>query len=122
MAGLCGILMLAASGFLYLSPKLPTRDSYTNIRLENPLRIFTADGKLLAEFGSRRSDPVKYEDVPRQLIDALIASEDKRFYDHNGVDLLGLARSVAGIITGNDWGGGSTITMQVTKNFFFEGE
>ena len=122
VAGLCGILMLSASGFLYLSPKLPTRDSYTNIRLENPLRIFTSDGKLLAEFGSRRSDPVKYEDVPRQLIDALIASEDKRFYDHNGVDLLGLARSVAGIITGNDWGGGSTITMQVTKNFFFEGE
>ena len=121
-AGLLGGLMLAASGFLYLSPKLPTRDSYTNIRLENPLRIFTSDGKLLAEFGSRRSDPIAYQEIPRQVIDALIASEDKRFYDHNGVDLLGLARSVAGIVTGNDWGGGSTITMQVTKNFFFEGE
>lgn len=121
-AGTLGGVMLAASGFLYLSPKLPSRESYTNIRLENPLRVFTSDGKLLAEFGSRRSDPIAYSRIPRQVIDALIASEDKRFYQHNGVDLLGLARSVVGIISGNDWGGGSTITMQVTKNFFFEGE
>src|SRR5690606_12450618 len=121
-AGFFGGLMLAASGFLYLSPKLPTRESYTNIRLENPLRIFTSDGKLLAEFGSRRSDPITYEEIPPRVVQALVSSEDKRFYDHNGVDSLGLARSIAGIITGNDWGGGSTITMQVTKNFFFEGE
>lgn len=120
--GLVAFALLTASGFLYLSPKLPTRDSYANIRLENPLRIFTSDGKLMAEFGSRRSSPIKYEDIPPQVIQALIASEDKRFHQHNGVDLLGLARSVAGIVTGNDWGGGSTITMQVTKNFFFEGE
>jgi penicillin-binding protein 1A len=116
------MIMLTASGFLYLSPKLPTRESYTNIRLENPLRIFTADGKLLGEFGSRRSNPIKYAEIPPLVTQALISSEDKRFYDHKGVDMLGLARSVAGIVTGNDWGGGSTITMQVTKNFFFEGE
>jgi penicillin-binding protein 1A len=122
IAGMCAALMLAASGFLYLSPKLPSRESYTNIRLENPLRIFTRDGRLLAEFGSRRSDPLKYEAIPPLVVQALISSEDKRFYKHNGVDLLGLARSIAGIITGNEWGGGSTITMQVTKNFFFEGE
>jgi penicillin-binding protein 1A len=122
LAGACGVTMLAASGFLYLSPKLPTRESYTNIRLENPLRIYTSDGMLMAEFGSRRSDPLKYGDIPPQVVNALISSEDKRFYRHNGVDYLGLARSVVGIATGNDWGGGSTITMQVTKNFFFEGE
>lgn len=122
LAGFCGALMLAAAGFLYLSPKLPSRESYTNIRLENPLRVFTRDGRLLAEFGSRRSDPLKYAAIPPLVVQALISSEDKRFYDHNGVDPLGLARSIAGIITGNDWGGGSTITMQVTKNFFFEGE
>jgi len=122
LAGSCGAVMLAASGFLYLSPKLPSKESYTNIRLENPLRIFTSDGILMAEFGSRRSDPIKYQDVPPLLVQALISSEDKRFQEHSGVDLLGLARSVVGIATGNDWGGGSTITMQVTKNFFFEGE
>ncbi|MGA0805191.1 MAG: penicillin-binding protein 1A [Pseudohongiellaceae bacterium] len=122
LAGLCGLLMLASAEFLYLSPKLPTRESYTNIRLENPLRIFTRDGRLLAEFGSRRSDPLKYEAIPARVVQAVVSSEDKRFYDHNGVDLLGLVRSIAGILLGNDWGGGSTITMQVTKNFFFEGE
>lgn len=122
LAGFCGALMLASAEFLYLSPKLPSRESYTNIRLENPLRIFTRDGRLLAEFGSRRSDPLNYEEIPPLVIQALVSSEDKRFYDHNGVDLLGLARSIAGILTGNEWGGGSTITMQVTKNFFFEGE
>jgi penicillin-binding protein 1A len=122
LAGFCGVFMLASAEFLYLSPKLPSRESYTNIRLENPLRIFTRDGRLLAEFGSRRSDPLKYDAIPPRVIEALISSEDKRFYEHNGVDLLGLARSIAGIITGNEWGGGSTITMQVTKNFFFEGE
>ncbi len=117
----CGLL-LSTSLFLYLSPRLPSKDSYTNIRLENPLRIFTRDGKLLAEFGSRRSNPVKYQEIPTLVTQALISSEDKRFYRHNGVDLLGLLRSLVGIITFNDWGGGSTITMQVTKNFFFEGE
>jgi penicillin-binding protein 1A len=122
LAGACLACMLAASGFLYLSPKLPDRESYTNIRLENPLRIFSSDGKLLAEFGSRRSNPVDYDAIPPLIVSALVSSEDKRFYEHNGVDLIGLLRSVAGIVTGNDWGGGSTITMQVTKNFFFEGE
>ncbi len=122
LAGCCSALMLASAEFLYLSPKLPSRESYTNIRLENPLRIFTRDGRLLAEFGSRRSDPLKYDAIPPLVVQALISSEDKRFYEHNGVDLLGLARSIAGIISGNEWGGGSTITMQVTKNFFFEGE
>lgn len=122
LAGIAGSAMLVASEFLYLSPKLPDKQSYTNIRLENPLRIFSRDGMLLAEFGSRRSNPVEYEAIPPLVVNALISSEDKRFYEHNGVDLVGLTRSVAGIITGNDWGGGSTITMQVTKNFFFEGE
>jgi len=120
--GCLGIIMVSASLYLYISPKLPDRETYTNLRLENPLRIYSADGKLIAEFGSRRSTPIKYEDIPPQVINALVSTEDKRFYSHRGVDPLGLVRSVAGILLGNDWGGGSTITMQVTKNFFFEGE
>ncbi len=122
LVSLCSGVLLSTSLFLYLSPKLPSKESYTNIRLENPLRIFTRDGKLLAEFGSRRSNPLQYDDIPPLVTKALISSEDKRFYNHNGVDLLGLLRSVVGILTFQDWGGGSTITMQVTKNFFFEGE
>ncbi|HTR01077.1 MAG TPA: PBP1A family penicillin-binding protein [Candidatus Acidoferrum sp.] len=114
--------MVATSAFLYLSPKLPDKHSYTNIRLENPLKVYSADNQLLAEFGSRRSNPVPFAAIPPQIVNALIASEDKRFYEHRGVDFVGLLRSVVGIATGKDWGGGSTITMQVTKNFFFEGE
>jgi len=117
-----GIVMVAASMYLYISPKLPDRETYTNLRLENPLRIYSADNKLIAEFGSRRSTPIKYEEIPPLVTNALISTEDKRFYDHKGVDPLGLVRSVAGIFLGRDWGGGSTITMQVAKNFFFEGE
>jgi penicillin-binding protein 1A len=122
LIGCMGIIMVAASLYLYISPKLPDRDTYTNLRLENPLRIYSADNKLIAEFGSRRSTPIKYQEIPPQVTSALISTEDKRFFSHHGVDPLGLVRSVAGILSNNDWGGGSTITMQVTKNFFFEGE
>jgi len=122
LTGCMGIIMVAASLYLYISPKLPDRDTYTNLRLENPLRIYSADNKLIAEFGSRRSTPIKYEEIPSQVTSALISTEDKRFFNHHGVDPLGIVRSVAGILSNNDWGGGSTITMQVTKNFFFEGE
>jgi len=120
--GALGIVMVAASLYLYISPKLPDRETYSNLRLENPLRIYSADNKLIAEFGSRRSTPIKYEDIPPLVTNALISTEDKRFYQHRGVDPLGLVRSVVGIFLGRDWGGGSTITMQVAKNFFFEGE
>ncbi len=117
-----GAVMIAASAYLYLSPKLPPAEDYRNVRLVNPLRIYTADEKLIAEFGEVRRDPIKYEEIPPLLIDALIASEDTRFYQHNGVDLKALARSVYGILSGNPSGGGSTLTMQLAKNISFEGE
>ena len=120
-AGL-GIVMVSASAYLYLSPKLPPAEDYRNVRLVNPLRVYTSDGKLMAEFGEVRRDPIKFENVPPLLVDALIASEDSRFYQHNGVDLRALARSVFGILTGNPSGGGSTLTMQLAKNISFEGE
>ena len=121
-AGTFGAVLVATSAYLYLAPKLPSAESYRHLRLENPLRIFSADGRLIAEFGDKKRDPVKYEDVPPLLISALVASEDSRFYSHNGVDPRALARSVVGIITGNPSGGGSTLTMQVAKNISFAGE
>ncbi len=116
------MLMIFASMYLYISPKLPDRETYTNLRLENPLRIYSADNKLIAEYGSRRSTPIKFSEIPPMITEALVSKEDKRFYDHRGVDPISLIRSIAGILTGNLQGGGSTITMQVAKNFFFEGE
>ncbi len=117
-----GIVMISASAYLYLSPKLPPAEDYRNVRLVNPLRVFTADNKLIAEFGEVRRDPIKYSEIPPLLVNALIASEDTRFYEHNGVDLKALARSVLGILSGNPSGGGSTLTMQLAKNISFEGE
>ena len=117
-----GIIMIATSAYLYLSPKLPPAEDYRNVRLVNPLRIYSADEKLIAEFGEVRRDPIKYDDIPPLLVDALIASEDTRFYQHSGVDLKALARSVLGILSGNSSGGGSTLTMQLAKNISFEGE
>ena len=117
-----GLVMITTSAYLYLSPKLPPAEDYRNVRLVNPLRIYTSDNKLIAEFGEVRRDPIKYEEIPPLLIDALIASEDTRFYEHNGVDLRALARSVLGILSGNPSGGGSTLTMQLAKNISFEGE
>ncbi|MDG2090016.1 MAG: PBP1A family penicillin-binding protein [Gammaproteobacteria bacterium] len=117
-----GIIMISTSAYLYLSPKLPPAEDYRNVRLVNPLRIYTADEKLIAEFGEVRRDPIKYDDIPSLLVDALIASEDTRFYQHKGVDLKALARSVLGIVSGNSSGGGSTLTMQLAKNISFEGE
>ncbi len=122
LAGASGAVLISASAFLYLSPKLPSAESYRNIRLENPLRIFSADNRLIAEFGDKKRDPIKYEEVPPLLIQALIASEDSRFYRHRGVDPRAIARSILGVLTGNESGGGSTITMQVAKNISFEGE
>ena len=92
LTGFLGVVLVCASAYLYLSPQLPSAESYNNIRLENPLRIYSSDGKLIAEFGDKRRNPIKYEEVPPLLIDALIASEDTRFYSHNGVDLRALAR------------------------------
>lgn len=117
-----GVVMITASAYLYLSPKLPPAEDYRNVRLVNPLRIYTADNKLIAEFGEVRRDPIKYSEIPPLLVNALIASEDTRFYQHNGVDLKALARSVLGIVSGNPSGGGSTLTMQLAKNISFEGE
>ena len=122
LTGFLGSILIASSAFLYLSPKLPPAESYRNIRLENPLRVFTADKKLIAEFGNQKRDPVKYEEIPPLLVSALIASEDTRFYSHRGVDLRSIARSVVGILSGDRSGGGSTLTMQVSKNISFEGE
>ena len=115
-------ILLIASTYLYLSPKLPSAETYRNIRLENPLRVYSADDKLIAEFGNKRRQPIKYEEIPAMVVQALISIEDSRFYAHHGVDFKGLLRSVAGIISGTNRGGASTLTMQLAKNISFEGE
>ncbi|GAA4648448.1 penicillin-binding protein 1A [Kistimonas scapharcae] len=123
IAAFCGALLISASVFLYLSPALPSVDSLRDIRLQTPLRVFSADNKLIAEFGEKRRSPIQYEDLPRPLIKAFLAAEDDRFYSHNGVDVMGLLRATVQLVsTGKIQSGGSTITMQVAKNLFLSHE
>lgn len=122
-AGLFSLVLGACSVYLYLAPSLPSVESLKNIQLQTPLRIYTSDGKLMAEYGEKRRIPVAYEDVPQQFYNALIAAEDENFYSHIGVDFKGLARAAYELITtGKKRSGGSTITMQVAKNYYLSSE
>src|SRR5690606_27435953 len=85
---LSGIFMVASAAYLYLSPQLPSAETYRQVQLETPLRILTADNKLIEEIGVRR-DPINYDEIPPMMINAVIASEDARFYSHPGVDFRG---------------------------------
>lgn len=118
---LSGIFMVASAAYLYLSPQLPSAESYREVRLETPLRILTADRKLIAEIGVRR-DPITYDEIPPLMIQAVIASEDARFYSHPGVDIRGLVRGFIGFLRGVNLGGGSTITMQLANNISFDSD
>ena len=118
---LSGAFMVAAGAWLYLSPQLPSAESYRHVQLETPLRILTADNKLIDEIGIRR-DPVRYEEIPPMMIQAVLASEDPRFYSHPGVDIRGLLRGFYGFVRGINLGGGSTITMQLANNISFDSD
>ncbi len=106
----------------YYTPQLPSEEELrSNVSLQLPLRVYSKEKKLIAEFGQYRRRPVKVEDVPDNLIHAFIAIEDSRFYQHNGVDFYGVARAiVAALKTRKVSQGASTITMQVARNFFLD--
>ncbi|MDH3647703.1 MAG: penicillin-binding protein 1A [Gammaproteobacteria bacterium] len=118
-AGVAGVV----AAYVYVLPDQPPVDTLLDIQLQVPLRVYTRDGRLMAEFGEKRRLPVTYEEVPAQLVQAITAAEDDRYFDHPGVDYQGLARAVLGLLlTGEKRQGGSTITMQVARNFFLTNE
>ena len=109
--------------YLYLAPSLPVIHELKNVDLQSPLRIYTLDGKLISEIGEKRRNPLNYEEIPPAFTDALLASEDSSFFEHNGIDFKGLARAVFTLVrTGEKRVGGSTITMQVAKNYYLSSE
>ena len=117
-----GILALAVIAMVVI-PDLPDIDALKDVRMQVPLRIYTHDGSLLAEYGEKRRIPVHIENVPKQLVHAFIAAEDDRFYTHPGVDWQGIVRAAINLAkTGEKSQGGSTITMQVARNFFLSRE
>ena len=110
-----------AAALIY--PTLPTLEVLTDYRPKIPLRIYSADGKLIGEFGEERRAVVKLEQVPKTLINAIVAAEDERFFQHGGVDYLGVARAaLSNFTSGGVKQGASTITMQVARNFFLSKE
>ena len=113
----------AIIGYSYLIPSLPDAHSLKQTQLQVPLRVFSQEGELIAEFGDKRRIPVTYEEIPPQLIEAVLAAEDDRFFEHPGVDYHGILRAAYSLITtGEKSQGGSTITMQVARNFFLSKE
>ncbi|WP_301179581.1 penicillin-binding protein 1A [Thalassolituus sp. UBA3500] len=109
--------------YLYLAPTLPDAETLKDVDLQTPLRVYTADGLLITEYGEKRRTPITYQEIPPQFIDALLASEDDGFFEHSGIDLKGLARAVFDLVTtGRKKSGGSTITMQVAKNYYLSSE
>ncbi|HAT1802196.1 TPA: penicillin-binding protein 1A [Legionella pneumophila] len=105
--------------YLYLESQLPNVDSLKTVQLQVPLQIFSKEGLLIQEYGEKKRIPVTYDEIPPTLIHALIATEDQRFFEHPGVDVMGLGRAAVSMLkTGTKSQGGSTITMQVARNFF----
>ena len=105
--------------YLYLSPRLPEERALRNITLQTPLQVLSRDGALIGQFGEQKRKPLKFEQIPQDFIDALLAAEDDGFFEHGGIEPLSLARAVSELLlTGRKGSGGSTITMQVARNYF----
>lgn len=119
------ILGCVAVGMVYVQFKseLPDVESLKTVELQQPMQIYTSDGKLIGEVGEQRRVPVKLENIPEKLIQAVLATEDSRFYEHHGLDPIGIARAL--MVTLNKGGtsqGASTITQQLARNFFLTSE
>jgi len=109
-----------AAALIY--PELPSLDALTNYRPKQPLRVWSADNYLLAEYGEERRDFIKIKDTPKDMQNAILAIEDVRFYKHGGVDTKGILRAAVNNILGGSKEGASTITMQVARNFYLSNE
>lgn len=115
--------LFIGGAYLYLSPRLPGIETLKDVQLQVPLRVYAKSGELIAEFGEMKRSPLKYEEFPQHLINAVLSAEDDRFFEHPGVDYQGILRAVVHLIkTGKKGQGGSTITMQVARNFFLSRE
>ncbi len=115
---LLGAYALACS-YIYLVPSLPSTDSMRNVELQVPLRVYTRSGALIAQIGEQRRIPVGYDQIPDLVKHAFLAAEDERFFEHHGIDYLGVVRAVLiDFLSGDKTQGASTITMQAARNMF----
>ncbi|MEG1051635.1 MAG: penicillin-binding protein 1A [Janthinobacterium sp.] len=119
--GIVGVL-LVVFGLAMAYPNLPALDTLTDYKPKMPLRVFTSDSVLIGEFGEERRNMVHIKDIPDVMKKAVLAIEDDRFYEHGGVDYLGITRAALHNLTGGAKQGASTITQQVARNFFLSSE
>jgi penicillin-binding protein 1A len=123
VVGVFATALLLGFAAAMIWPTLPPLDIVTDYRPKVPLRVYSAEGKLIGEFGEERRSVVSIQQVPKALVDAILAAEDERYFQHKGVDYLGVARAaIANFTHIGPRQGASTITMQVARNFFLSRE
>ncbi|MDN3379424.1 MULTISPECIES: PBP1A family penicillin-binding protein [unclassified Pseudoalteromonas] len=116
-------LITLASLYYYVKSDIPSVQVLKDVQLQTPMQVFSRDGLLINQFGEKRRIPVSIDEIPQPLIDAILATEDTRFYEHIGIDPIGIVRSAIVLIsTGEKKQGASTITMQLARNFFLTRE
>lgn len=109
--------------YFYVKPELPSVAVLKDVQLQTPMQVFTKDGQLINQFGEKKRIPVTIDQIPQDFLNAILATEDNRFYDHPGIDPIGIVRSAIVLITtGEKKQGASTITMQTARNFFLTRE
>ncbi|MBU2179144.1 MAG: PBP1A family penicillin-binding protein [Gammaproteobacteria bacterium] len=119
---IAGLTVIFGS-YLYLKDDLPSVETLKDVRLQTPMRVFSQDGELISQFGEKRRIPLKINEIPPLLIKAVLATEDSRFYEHPGIDLIGVFRAATVVATTGDYSqGASTITQQLARLFFLSRE
>ncbi|KNC12725.1 penicillin-binding protein 1A [Pantoea sp. RIT-PI-b] len=122
----CCILLGAGTVYglyKYIEPQLPDVNTLKDVRLQTPMQVYSADGDLIAQYGEKRRVPLTLKQMPPELIKAFIATEDSRFYEHHGVDPVGIFRAASiALMSGHASQGASTITQQLARNFFLSPE
>lgn len=116
-------LSVIFGSYLYLKDDLPSVETLKDVRLQTPMRVFSQDGELISQFGEKRRIPLKINEIPPLLIQAVLATEDARFYEHPGIDVIGVFRAATVVATTGDYSqGASTITQQLARLFFLSRE
>lgn len=122
IGSLLGVTSLV-SLYLYLSPGLPDAKELNDFQLQTPLKVYSQDGKLISQYGNKKRIPLTFNEVPLMMQQAFLAIEDSRFYQHPGIDPIGIIRAAINlVVTGKKGQGASTITQQVARNYFLTRE
>ncbi|MGI9203768.1 MAG: transglycosylase domain-containing protein, partial [Woeseiaceae bacterium] len=123
ITGVLAALAVIFGAYYYLLPSLPSAETMRDVELQTPLRVYSRDGRLMAQIGEKRRTPVEYEEIPQVVIQAFLAAEDDRFFEHPGFDYQGIMRAALNLmITGSRSQGGSTITQQLARVYFLTRE